>query len=516
MTAKLRNALAILSGILIGTSYIPFPPWAIFFGFVPLWYCWLRADSFRQIFWTGWTTQFVLTLIGFNWVSYTVHEFGHMPWPVAILVLFIFCSLAHLHVPVAGVAWFYFTKKFKLNDSARLLGLAVFMAISFRIYPMIFQWHLGYTWLWAKFPAFQLADIIGFIGFNDLGLFFNALILLALIRYKAKKPWILPWVTVFVAFAILNIAGYYRGQHLAAPDAKARMLVVQANVGNQEKLMAEAGGSFREVIIDRFARVMKKGVDDFGKVEPIDFAIWPETAFPEVIGDPELSGIYPGRLREIVRGMQQPLITGGYSVKEGTQLYTNSFFVLDKNGMWMDKPYHKTVLLAFGEYIPFGDIFPIFYKWLPYTGHFGRGPGPIALNGGALKIGAQICYEGLFDWFTRGLAHAGANIIVNLTNDSWYGTWEEPYQHGYMTLARAVEVRLPLVRSTNTGISTAILASGEVLELGPLQKEWHYLYEIPYVSNPKATPFAGWGYWLMPALLLGLIGWMLARGRLQK
>ncbi len=513
MTAKSRNALAILSGILIGTSYIPFPPWAVFFGFVPLWYCWLRAESTAQIFWTGWATQFVLTLIGFNWVSYTVHEFGHMPWPVAGLTLFAFCALAHLHVPLAGVAWFYFSRKLNLNPNARLLALPVFMALAFRYYPMIFQWHLGYTWLWAKFPAFQLADIVGFIGFNDLGLFFNALILLALIRYRERKPWVLPWVTVFVGFGLLNVAGYIRGRMVAEPDAKARVLVVQANVGNQEKLMAEAGGAFRDVIIDRFARVTKEGIDKFAAGLPIDFAIWPETAFPEVIADPTLSGIYPSKLRSLIGTLQQPLITGGYSIKDGTDLYTNSFFILDKNGTWMAKPYHKTVLLAFGEYIPFGDIFPIFYKWLPYTGHFGRGPGPTALNGGNLRIGAQICYEGLFDWFTRGLAHAGANIIVNLTNDSWYGTWEEPYQHGYMTLARAVEVRLPLVRSTNTGISTAILASGEVLELSPLQKEWSHLYEIPYVSSPKPTPFVGWGYWLMPAVLLALLVGIVWRGR---
>ena len=77
-------------------------------------------------------------------------------------------------------------------------------------------------------------------------------------------------------------------------------------------------------------------------------------------------------------------------------------------------------------------------------------------------MGPQICYEGLFDWFGRALANEGAQVIMNITNDSWYGTWEEPFQHGYMTLARAVEVRRPLVRSTNTGLSSVALASGEI------------------------------------------------------
>src|ERR1700684_4495578 len=85
-------SLSILSGLLIGTSYIPFPPWAIFFCFVPLWISWMNENSWKRIFWTGWLTQFVLTLIGFNWVAYTVHEFGHMPWILAVPVLFLFCT----------------------------------------------------------------------------------------------------------------------------------------------------------------------------------------------------------------------------------------------------------------------------------------------------------------------------------------------------------------------------------------------------------------------------------------
>lgn len=515
MTAKSRYALAILSGILIGTSYIPFPPWAIFFGFVPLFYCWLRAESYAQIFWTSWTTQFVLTLIGFNWVIYTVHEFGHMPWPIAALVLLLFCALAHLHIPLAGLIWFGFKEKFKLSRTSAIIGMAVIMALAFRLYPMIFQWHLGYTWLWASFPAFHLADVIGFIGFNDLGLVFNALFLVALIRYKEKKPWLWPWATVFIAFAILNALGAWRATQVATPDSKTRVLIVQANVGNQEKLMAEAGGRFREVILERFERVMLDGLNKNSGLAA-DFAIWPETAFPELIVDPTLSTPFATRLKELVSRLQLPLITGGYSILPGTELYTNSLFTLDKNGIWSTPPYHKTVLLAFGEYIPFGDIFPILYKWLPYTGHFGRGPGPTAMPSGPLRIGAQVCYEGLFDWFTRGLAQKGANIVVNLTNDSWYGTWMQPYQHLYMTLARAVEVRLPLIRSTNTGISGVILASGEILPLSPLQKEWSHLYEIPYVSDPKPTPFTGLGFWLMPLSLLGLLGWIMVRGRLKE
>jgi apolipoprotein N-acyltransferase len=501
---------AILSGILIGTSYIPFPPWALFFMYLPLWFYLVRETSWSRVFWTSWTSQFVLTLIGFNWVSHTVNEFGHIPLPLSIGVLLLFCSLAHLHIPLAALAWFFFCRRFKLHTWAQVALLPVFFSVSERIYPMIFQWHHGYTWLWGGFPAFQLADIVGFSGLSTINFAFNALLLMALIRYKAGQKWLALGLLGPVAFIAMNVAGHFHGQAFPKPDKKTSVMLIQANIGNQEKLAAEAGGAYRQIVIDRFVNQTLEGIKQEGVPE---FIVWPETAFPEVILDPTLASGFAYRLRQAIEGFGTRLITGGYSVKEGTQLFTNSFFVIGKNGAWLDKPYHKSVLLAFGEYIPFGDTFPVFYQWLPYTGHFGRGPGPSVLNGDGLKIGAQICYEGLFDWFTRDLGNKGAQVIVNVTNDSWYGTWQEPYQHLYMTLARAVEVRRPLIRSTNTGISGVILAGGEILPLSPMEQEWHKLYEVPYLENPPTTLFMSWGYWLFPALFALTVLLTLTRGR---
>ncbi len=502
---KPRYLLAILSGLLIGTSYIPFPPWAIFFCFIPLWQAWLaHCDSYKQIFWTGWITQFVLTLIGFNWVSYTVNEFGHIPWPLAILVLLAFCSFANLYVPLAGLVWQFARKRLKLGDGASIAALAVFMSVGERIFPMIFDWHFGYTWLYAGFPAFHLADIIGFIGLSNVGLAFNAILFWGWRQYKAKNSNWKYWVaSVPVAFAVLNALGAWHGpRSTPVPDAKTSFLIVQANVDNQEKLMAEKGSAYRSVVINRFVSLTRQGIEN-SRSKPA-FVVWPETAFPEIITDRLLGFGYPRLLKDAFAQMQVRLITGGYSTLPSTGQTTNSFFVLDEKGEWAAPPYHKTILLAFGEYFPGKDLLPraLIDRYFPEIGDFGRGPGPTVLEAGyGLKIGAQICYEGLFDWFTRRLANDGAGIIVNVTNDSWYGTWMQPYQHLYMTLARAVEVRRPLVRSTNTGISTVILADGKILELSPLHQEWFYLYEVPYAMFPRPTLFMGWGYWLVPGML---------------
>ena len=270
------------------------------------------------------------------------------------------------------------------------------------------------------------------------------------------------------------------------------------------KLMSEQGGAYRDVVIGRWVGLTAQGL----KEAPADFAVWPETAFPESIDDPSLMGFYPRKLKAFVSASRTRLITGGYSHHALNGRYTNSFFILNQNGDWATKPYHKTILLAFGEYFPLGDQFPWLKRLFPDVGDYGRGPGPTVLETDGLKIGAQICYEGLFDWFTRSLANQGAHLLVNLTNDSWYGKWEQPYQHAWMTFARAIEVRRPLVRSTNTGISTVALSSGEIMELSPLHKEWFHLYEVPYYSQPVTTVFMSWGYWIFPSAFLLALAWI--------
>ena len=126
-------------------------------------------------------------------------------------------------------------------------------------------------------------------------------------------------------------------------------------------------------------------------------------------------------------------------------------------------------------------------------------------------MGAQICYESLFPEFSRSLANLGAQFIVNVTNDSWYGSWQEPYQHMYMTLARGIEFRRPVLRVTNTGISTVSLASGEILERSPIHQPWTGIYEVPYLTKPTETFYQHW-FELVPFLLWGALILLLTLG----
>lgn len=494
---------SILTGIFIGTSYIPFPPWAIFFCFVPLWLIWLEAKSMREVFFSGWIAQFLLTLIGFNWVAHTIHEFGHLPWWLAILGLFCFCAFANLNIPIAGVLWFRFFRH--LPRPAQISALVVLTALAERLYPMIFDWHFGYTWLWIEWPAFQLADTIGFVGLSTMTIVFNGLILWSHLLWREKKSYFRPVAAAVFIFAAMNVVGLLKKDNFSTPDKKARVLVVQANIANSDKELAEHGADTKNFIINKFFELTAQALKT-DKAKP-DFAIWPETAFPDAFFDTRLSAGSTQLLHQFLVEKNLALVTGGYGYV--SRRFSNAMAVINAHGELVGPVYSKTHLLAFGEYIPGASWFPFLKTWIPEIGDFVRGQGPTVFQLEGLRLGAQICYEGLFDGFSRGLANKGAQIIVNSTNDSWYPDWNEPFQHLYMTLARAIETRRPLVRSTNTGISTVVLASGEILTLSPRGQEWTHVYEIPYSENPPQPPFLTWGFYLFPVILVVALAFLL-------
>lgn len=471
---------------------------------IPLWRFWDTTDSWKTALIGGFVTQFVLNLIGFHWIEVTAREFGHIPAPLSFFVLLGFASIAHLYFALTGAIVVALDKKLNFTTAQRI-GLYISVFGFFEMaFPTIFPWHLGYTWLWAKFPAIQLADIIGFQGLNILTLMFNGLLYLAWITVSRKQS-LRIFTTAVLIFAALNFVGWSYGKEWKQTDAILKVAPIQGNIGNLEKIYAEVGGSYQDKIVDTYLRLSQEAVS---KHSP-DLLIWPETAFPDNMDAHFINQRLNSRTLEAVRSFQTPLLSGGYSEDPGNRRTYNGLFLFDENGQLVTAPYRKTILLAFGEYFPGAKFFPWLPKLIPAISNFGAGNGPTVLQYKDIKLGPQICYEGLYPEFSAELASKGAEVIINVTNDSWFGKHFEPYQHLYMTLARAIEMRRPLVRSTNTGITTAILASGQVLQHSPLHTEWLGMFEVPYKKNPPHTIYekiAGFWIWALAFVSLLLIG----------
>ena len=229
-----------------------------------------------------------------------------------------------------------------------------------------------------------------------------------------------------------------------------------------------------------------------GKAEDIDFIVWPEGAYPYTIHKKRKR---TAGLSRLVKVLKIPLITGAFT-RYGDQ-YSNSLVVFDRGGNILQPVYDKMKLLIFGEYIPLTDQWPFLKKMFPYFGsNLTPGVSSQVQELEGKKIGWQICYEALFDNLSRELANKSAQFLVNLTNDSWYGSWQEPYQHLTMSLARAIEIRRPVIRSTNTGFSGVVHADGKTETFSPINQAWFYRYTVPYYKNPPKTLFMGWGYYI--------------------
>lgn len=236
--------------------------------------------------------------------------------------------------------------------------------------------------------------------------------------------------------------------------------------------------------------------------------------------DPGLElGEVPERDRgALQRGFTRPLLFGGITwrkdptARRGERLY-NTAIMVDDEGRVVGT-YDKVYLLAFGEFMPFGDSFPELYAMFPQAGDFTAGSEVKVFEHFGHKIGIMICYEDIMAEFTGKLAALEPNVIINVTNDAWFGRTSEPWLHLALSVFRAVENRLALVRSTNTGISTFIDATGRLESTTHIDDAEVLIGDVALL--PGGTLYAAIGNLFVWLLLCGLVAeWLVFRRRMR-
>jgi apolipoprotein N-acyltransferase len=194
----------------------------------------------------------------------------------------------------------------------------------------------------------------------------------------------------------------------------------------------------------------------------------------------------------------------------------NSALLIDADGRVRGR-YHKQVLLAFGEYIPFAPVLSKVPGMPPIGEGFSRGAGPATLDlPGGIKVAPLICYEDLMPELARKFVREkGANLLVNLTNDAWFGDTAAPRAHARLAQWRAIETRKSLVRVTNTGLTTVINPKGEMRETLPLFSPGVLTAKVEIMEGETLyVRFGDWFAWITVAgaLLILLRTWK-QRGR---
>jgi apolipoprotein N-acyltransferase len=309
-------------------------------------------------------------------------------------------------------------------------------------------------------------------------------------------------MTVFLLLSCLGGYSVLRYQQISSEAVAADTAFVSAVQGNIEQ-SEKWSPMQKEKTVERYLTLSAQALAGEEKPELI---VWPETALP----------FYPAReplmnrVRAFVRKNEIQLLTGSpyFTIDPQDQTpvtYSNSALLLDSSGR-LSARYNKQHLVPFGEYIPLRTYFWFIKPLVELIGDFTPGDSFDPLDADTIQAGALICFESIFPDIARQETVNGANLLVNLTNDAWYGKSSAPYHSWAMTVFRAVENRRSLVRAANTGISGFISPTGEIYKETKLFKAQAINARIPLLTGQTFFMHGGYRF---GAICLALIPFLL-------
>ena len=503
--------------------------WAAWIAMVPLMMA-LRGASGRTAFRRGMVTGMVHYLTLVYWLVYTMRTYGGLPWYLAVPTLLLLAIYLSLYVGLFAAIWVRIRRGAVVSIVAAPVlwtGLEYARSILLSGFP----WELlGYS-QYRNLHLIQISDIFGVYGVSFVIVLGNAAVFLMIVRLS-KGRWqgqavkashvfgsllaVLVVIGCTWAYGALRIETTEKAM-AAAPWLRAA--VVQGNIDQ----MIKWDPAFQEHTTEKY-------VDLSRSIDPRpDLVVWPETAVPFYFLDDM------GLTERVIRGIQE---TGAYFVigspafdrtKTGIDYY-NSAYLMSPDGRPAGR-YDKVHLVPFGEYVPLQKWLPFVRKMVVQVGDFKTGEkgetllmkgrryaeSPAGPTGGIVdvpaedgpdarienridtRIGVLICYEIIFSDLSRAAARNGAGLLVNVTNDAWYGRSSAPYQHFSMAVFRAVENKRALIRSANTGISGFIDPVGRVDGRTPLFVDAVMTRTVPVLT--QKTPYTRAGDWFAMACL---------------
>jgi len=498
-------ALAILAGISYALS---FPPYGISFTVWPavglLVLAVGRAGSARRALGCGMLTGATACILGYHWIAQTAHDFGEVHWIVAAGALLIFAVIGELNMSLFAVALWWLRRPLARLPAA--WTAALFTAIEF-VTPKIFPDVLAHS----QIDVPWLASASALLGQYGLG-FAIAWVSIAVLRAvqerggdAARRGRLEAGLAVL---GILALCGYGGVRQLRPVPVERSLDVVmlQTNVGDPISLVNESRhDAVVESLVTLYVEWTERVLDD----SPVDLIVWPETAMPT---GSQSGMFYPIQRLAIETGA--PVVFGGYDFERDAErrwhIY-NTLYWIDPQGTLRDR-YHKNMLIPIGESIPFESVWPQLRNWLPNAGEFTPGPGPQVMEIEGTLMAPLICYELIFPHYVRRALTLGGEVLLNVSNDYWFGRTAEPQQHLALARMRAYESGRPIIRCTNTGISALIDSRGHLTQRSGIWRQETLRGTID-VPVREWTPYARWGERMLLAFmgLVCAVTWGLAR-----
>lgn len=442
--------LAGLSGVLYFLAFAGFDLWPLtFVSLLPLLVVITRDGLTRRhavgvSVWFGFVTNWG----GYYWLIEMLDSFSGFPLPVCLL----FASAVCLYQGGQLALFSFLSLHAKRRGHALPWVIVPIYAATELAYPLLFPSYFANCF--HELPLLmQVVDLGGPTLLSALAVLWNGALLSLLQRARAQSP-VDKRLIACAALSLIATLGYgsYRiadTDQRSANAPKRSVGIVQADMGIFQKRSDPEEGHRRHieqsVALERDVRV--------------DLIIWPESAL-----------VWPiparaTRLTALLEPLHTPVLFGGIArrFEDGHRRTYNTAFMTDAERKVLGT-YDKTYLLAFGEYLPFGETFPWLYDLSPNTGRFTPGTHQRALPFDGFRVSTLICYEDVLPGFTRSaVRESDPHLLVNITNDSWFGDTHEPWIHLALAKLRAVEHHRYLARATNSGVSAIVDASGRVV-----------------------------------------------------
>jgi apolipoprotein N-acyltransferase len=434
---------------------------------------------------------------GYSWLVATLRDFSGLPLAACLLVYALLC--VYQGGQLALFVWLLFRMRRAGRDVATwapaCLGAAELA------YPLLFPSPLAAS-LHRMPVLLQIVELGGpTLGSMLVGLV-NGAALAALgwaLRQRARPTRLLG----AAALAVVLAAGYgaLRTDQVRAAAAgapKLRVGLVQANLGSWQKREDRAEGRRRHLEQSRQLELAARP----------GLLVWPETAlhYPVPTGAKSLA--------PWLGPLTTPVLLGalGHRVQGGRAELFNSAFLVGHAGHVLGRS-DKVRRIPFAEYMPLGDRFPWLYDLSRGTGQLSAGAAPVALSLRDHRLAVLICYEDVLPGFVRDtVRRTDPHLLVNLSNDAWFGRSREPRIHHALATLRAIEHRRYLVRAGNVGVSAVIDATGRVVaQAAPFQRAT-VSAEVALLSTGR-TPFALAGDWPGWLALLACVWGALRRRR---
>ena len=414
----------------------------------------------RQGMLAGTVMGLVFHLGNLYWVSQVMVQYGGgigRPTSMAVLLALV----AYLSLYAAAFGGLAAAACARGGAAALFVTPLIWVGLDFfRQYPFGgFPWCLlGYSQV-TFLPVVQIASLTGVHGVSLLVVLVNALIAYWFCRPERNRA-----AMAAIPVTALLGATLAFGHHqlsLPLPPPSFPVAAVQGNVLQEHKWDAGWAAKIFATHLELSSRAADQGAR---------LVVWPESSTPfHFDGSPALAD----RMRDFVKDEKVFLLFGSddYQIPSGNRATDyrafNGIKLLSPDGELLLR-YHKIYLVPFGEFVPLRSLLSFAEPLVQSVGDFSPGEDVVLGRVDGEKIGAFICYEAIYPDLARRFVKDGASLLVNVTNDAWFGRSAAPYQHLNMAVLRAVETRRYLVRAANTGISAVVDPYGRVLARGSL------------------------------------------------